>query len=197
MADNTVHRLILEQCERTPDRVSITCGHDSISYATLRQKVLSVASSLHHHGVMKGDGVGLYCSRSIDFVITALAILEAGAFYVPLNPELPEQRLSFIVEDAGLKAVIYNTALPNKLLDSVGTLGAISFSEALNDQYSEQNEGASLDDAAYVIYTSGSTGQPKGVEILHESILSFRNSISLSSGPREHDTVVSVAAFFV
>src|SRR5581483_3677843 len=119
---------------------------------------------LRERGIGPGSRVGVCLERSPDLVVALLAVLKAGAAYVPLDPAYPMARLTQIVDDARPAAVLTTTAqrarVPNAaavmLLDSTSSQSSASLAAS-----------PSPDDVAYVIYTSGSTGRPKGVQIRH------------------------------
>lgn len=190
-----VHKQILAQCLQTPDAIAITWAEFSITYGELRKGIMAVACSLKE--IAREGVIGLYLSRSIDFIVAALGTLEAGCSYLPLNPNLPAERLAFMIEDADVQAMIFNVPLPaHWSIDS--KVKVLSWDEITAVMPSEEvpvRESEDLNARAYVIYTSGSTGKPKGVEVLQRNLLSFQQAILQSPGVSAKDVVVSVASF--
>jgi len=159
---NSVHlvdKAIAETARRQPNAVAVVDGPRSLSYGELRSRVANLAARLSGLGVGSGDRVGLFAERSVDAVVMMLAILEAGAAWLPLNPSMPKGRLNALLEDAKAKLMLAPSALVGQ---APGRAISLEFDAPLG------LPSSSRDDApAYVIYTSGSTGKPKGVVIPH------------------------------
>src|SRR5262249_12719581 len=150
---------------RAPERPALVLGGSEISYGELDARANQVAHHLRAVGVGPNTRVGLYLERSIEMVIGILGILKAGAAYVPVDPEYPPDRVSFMLADAEVPVVLTQASLAASAegsgaraicLDTDGAEIAGRSAEPLAP-------AGSLDDTAYVIYTSGSTGRPKGV----------------------------------
>jgi len=143
-------------------------------------------------GVQSGDLVGLALERSIEMVVSALAIWRCGAAYVPLDPNFPKQRIQHMVEDSGLVAIVTDPALANEL-PSVQH-GLVFSDEKPSDGFSRPPTEAhpETDARAYVIYTSGSTGTPKGVEVPHRAVVNFLETMARNPGLGPHDRLVAV-----
>ncbi|WP_051759227.1 non-ribosomal peptide synthetase [Herbidospora cretacea] len=137
---------------RSPDRVAIRHGDEAISYRRLHRRVAGTARRLRERGVGPGVRVAVCMEQSIDLAVALLAVLKAGGAYVPIDPEYPEERRAFMVEDSG--AALLLTGIDDAEADDIEPLG----------------DG---DDLAYVIYTSGSTGRPKGVAVQNREILRY------------------------
>ncbi|MFZ0806658.1 MAG: non-ribosomal peptide synthetase [Candidatus Sulfotelmatobacter sp.] len=167
-----ITRLVAEHAAAAPNSLAVKAGRESLSYAELERRSNQLAQHLRTLGVGADALVGILLERSPESVIASLAVLKAGAGYLPLNPATPADRLAFMLRDSGLSVVITRDGLAEKL--GSGSLGSGSWSVVNLDADREiigSYSGASVDtaaganDLAYVIYTSGSTGQPKGVEI--------------------------------
>ncbi|ONI80847.1 non-ribosomal peptide synthetase [Saccharothrix sp. ALI-22-I] len=141
------------QVARTPDAVAVVCEDVQLTYAELNFAANRLARALLSQGVQLEDVVGVALPRSADLVVTLLAVMKAGAAYLPLDLDHPRDRVDYMVADAGAKLVI--TPESRFELPSDGT---------------DLGLDIALDQAAYVIYTSGSTGRPKGVVVTHEGI---------------------------
>ena len=188
----TVDRLILRQIERVPDAIAVECCDETMSYRSLGQRSLALASKLMSCGVRPGELVGIALERSIDMVTAALAIWRCGAAYVPLDPEFPRARLQSMLDDSGLRIIVTENSLAERLsLDHTNT---IALTDIAWDEPAETPGGAGLmaDAIAYVIYTSGSTGQPKGVEIPHRAVCNFLRSMARKPGLSPEDRLLAV-----
>jgi amino acid adenylation domain-containing protein len=168
--DRCVHLIVEEVARRTPQAPAVSCGDRSISYALLASRAGALSTRLRELGVGSGTVVGVCLDRSIDAVAAILAVLKSGGAYAPLDPGYPQDRLDYIVRDAGLRVVV-TSRLHSALFTQPGVERVIV--EDLKTSPSDGHEtvaGAALDDLAYVIYTSGSTGRPKGVMVTHRNL---------------------------
>jgi non-ribosomal peptide synthetase-like protein len=151
----------------------------SLSYTELDELANKLARFLVGRGVRPGDRVGLLSDRVVDGYVGMLAALKARAAYVPLDPGFPQDRLSYIVSDAGVGVVLTRSHLAGRAAGSGGA-ALLDLDQAQDligrqspDRLGRAEAGDPPDDLCYVIYTSGSTGRPKGVAIGHASICNF------------------------
>jgi len=157
------------QVEQTPENLAVVFGEQSLSYKELNK----AANQLAHHLISLGIGaetrVGSCIERSLEMIISLLGILKTGATFVPLDPEYPQQRLQFMLEDSQVSFVLTHSHLAEQLSLFQGKM--IFLEEKWQDG-STKNPArlGNPEHLAYVIYTSGSTGKPKGVMISHASI---------------------------
>ncbi|MFJ8042102.1 amino acid adenylation domain-containing protein [Kitasatospora sp. NPDC096147] len=158
-----VHELIAEHARVTPDAPALECGERVLSYRQLDTAANELAQHLTARGVRRGDPVGVCLGRGPELVVTLLAVLKAGAAYVPLDASYPADRLAFLAEDAGLRLVVTEPALADRL---TGT-ELVHYGEQTGAPATAPAVTVGQRDAAYVIYTSGSTGRPKGVVVEH------------------------------
>ena len=166
----SLHGWIEEQAARSPGAVAVESGGERISYGELMRRSGVLAAGLREKGVRAETAVGICCERSIELVVGLLGILRAGGAYVPLAGEYPEERLRWMVEDAGIGIVLTQGEQAERvrglgvevvLLEEVeGWCGA-----------GQQSWAVEAESAAYIIYTSGSTGRPKGVVNTHGGIV--------------------------
>ncbi|MBF4488256.1 amino acid adenylation domain-containing protein, partial [Flavobacterium sp. CSZ] len=173
--DKTVLDLFEEQLSKTPDSVALVYQELSFTYQELEERSNQLADSLQKdYAIKKGDPVGVLLSRTEWVMISILAILKAGGVYVPIEPQLPNNRKGFVVEDTGLNLLITETFY---LFDidfySKDVLAVDVEFEPLNYNKNFKRVDLELQDLAYIIYTSGSTGNPKGVMIQHESLFNY------------------------
>ncbi|MGC4815369.1 amino acid adenylation domain-containing protein [Micromonospora sp. DT228] len=162
--------LFRAQAEATPDAVAVVCGDTELTYAELRSRTDNLASFLRMRGVGAETAVGVALHRGTDLVVALLGSLTAGAVYVPLTPDLPDERLEFMIENAGVELVLTDTALRQRIPQQTPVV-------VLDEQWDDIARATppppvarDAANAAYVMYTSGSTGRPKGVVISHGGI---------------------------
>ncbi|TKT78137.1 non-ribosomal peptide synthetase [Aquamicrobium sp. LC103] len=164
-AELRLHDLVRAQAERTPDAAAITDGNASLTYAELMKRANAVATQLIAAGIEVEDRVGVCMRRTPDLVAALLGILKAGAAYVPLDPDYPQERLAFIAGDAGIDMLVCDgETLPFK---SERPLQTLKFGDIV--PATGPVDRGTADGLAYIIYTSGSTGRPKGVAIEHRN----------------------------
>ncbi|ALU43405.1 non-ribosomal peptide synthetase [Pseudoalteromonas rubra] len=163
--------LISEQSARTSDAVALRFGQQSMTYGELESASNQLAHYLNARGIGAEDKVALVFERSLEMVISILAVVKAGAAYVPLEPSLPLDRIAYIAETSGLSLFIGDDSL-NRLENLAQLAERVLYSSVPLDDYPQhlpQHEIAPTQ-LAYVIYTSGSTGKPKGVGNQHRAI---------------------------
>jgi len=193
----TPHMLFEAQADRTPQAIALTYGQEQLSYQELDRRANQLAHYLKAEGVGPEVLVGVCVERSFEMIIAVLAIFKAGGAYVPLDPTYPAERLSFMIEDAGLTLLLTQESLAENL---PATWTRMIFLDTHWQQIAEYGEHriSSLlraGNLAYVIYTSGSTGRPKGVMISHESLtnLALAQVAAFDIGPESR--VLQFASF--
>ena len=190
-----VHELFEDWAERAPERAAVVFEGERINYGELNRRANRVAWRLRGLGVKPDQLVGIRLDRSLAQVVAVLGVLKAGAGYVPLDPQNPSSRLSFILNDSGARILICSEE--NEPLPVLHRVVLEEFEERAGAGGGrEENPPVvnSASDLAYVIYTSGSTGNPKGVMIEHRNVVGFLHAIgSLTrlSGPRIGTSVSS------
>jgi len=192
-----MHESFERQCDRTPDRIAVEFDGTPIRYDELEARANRIAHLLRARGVRRGSLVGLVLDRGVDMLAGLLAVLKAGAGYVPLDPNFPAERLSYMASDAGLAALLTtrthagNFDLRGRPVLSLDTLqdelAALPASRIGRDEGAAEPESV-----AYVIYTSGSTGRPKGVQVPHRAVSNFLSSMAKEPGLTADDRLVAV-----
>jgi len=170
----------------------------SISFAELDGRANQLAHLLRERGIGRGALVGLCIERGIEMVVGQLAILKAGAAYVPLDPAYPSDRLAYMAEDAKLGLLVTEASLvhaidwprSNSVLVDVDL--ALIGAQPATPLASDPARDARPSDAAYVIYTSGSTGKPKGVVVQHRAVVNFIDAMAREPGLKAGDRLVAV-----
>ncbi|MBD3919136.1 amino acid adenylation domain-containing protein [Paenibacillus sp. PR3] len=192
----TIHRMFEEQVEKTPDGIAVVFGDSQLTYRELNQRANQLARRLQGRGVTTDTVVGVMTERSLEMIVSLLAVLKAGGAYVPIDPSYPQERISYMLEDCGAAVVITYPAAAFKVSSSYrGQLWA--YREDDLQGYSADNLEPSVQDhhLAYVIYTSGTTGQPKGVMVEHGGIANTINWHKDEYALDESDRVLQLFSF--
>ena len=166
-----VHELFEAQVESTPNAIALVFKDEELSYAELNAKANRLAHQLVSLGVGPEVLAGVCLERSIEMVVALLAILKAGGAYLPLDPDYPKERLSFMLKDSQAAAVVTQKHLEGRLPQHRARRVYIDTLDC--DTYPDSDAIAQPHHLAYVIYTSGSTGRPKGVMIEHRCLVNY------------------------
>jgi amino acid adenylation domain-containing protein len=190
----TVHKLIEQQMDATPDSIAVIFEDAQLTYAELNRRSNQLAHYLRKQGVMPGSLVAVFVERGLEMIVALLGTMKAGGAYVPLDPTFPPERLRFVLDDA--KASIVLTQDP---LTKGWTFGGSrvvrldsDWPEIAKESGNSPEEVVASEDLAYVLYTSGSTGQPKGVEIPHRAVVNLLQAMLLRPGLKKSDTFAAI-----
>ncbi|MGK7888331.1 MAG: amino acid adenylation domain-containing protein [Leptolyngbyaceae cyanobacterium] len=186
--DQCIHQLFESQVEQCPNAVAVVFENQQLSYRALNTQANQLAHTLQQHGVKVGDLVGIYVERSVEMVVGLLAILKAGAAYVPLDPTYPQHRLNYMIDDANPTVLLTQQSLHHRL-DSL-PIPSLCLDTLLPilpiDEITPLSVSSTANHRAYLMYTSGSTGQPKGVSICHRGVVRLvKNTNYLSFSPED------------
>ncbi len=175
--EDCIHQLFEAQVRRSPENVAVVFGDQHWTFAEVNQQANQLAHYLRSKGVGPETCIGISLERSEKMVVGLLGILKAGAAYIPLDPDYPGERLSFMLQDAAVPVLLTQQRLAQRFTELQAELICL---DADWDRIAEENpenleSGATKDNLAYVIYTSGSTGRPKGVMIPHQGLVNYLN----------------------
>ncbi|QKN90760.1 surfactin non-ribosomal peptide synthetase SrfAA [Bacillus amyloliquefaciens] len=176
--DKTVHRLFEETAARHTDRPAVAYNGVKWTYGELNARANRIARILMDCGVTADERIGILTKPSLEMAAGVLGVLKAGAAFVPIDPDYPEERISYILQDSGAKLLLTQEALDvpdgytgeTILLDGSRSILSLPLDE--NDEANPQTE-TTADHLAYMIYTSGTTGQPKGVMVEHHALVNL------------------------
>jgi amino acid adenylation domain-containing protein len=171
-SEQLVPRMIAAQARLNPDGIALAMGSERLTYAELELRATQLANYLRSLGAGPEVLVGLCVERSPQFVIAALAIMQCGAAYLPMDLAHPAERLRFIVKDAAVRLLVTQGNCADRFADLDTRIVALETEKSAISQQPIQSPEVrqGIDSLAYVIYTSGSSGQPKGVEITHRNL---------------------------
>ncbi len=165
----TIHELFKDQADKHPQAIAVSFKDRSLTYGDLDKAANRLANFLRHRGVEREMLVGICLERSIETVVASLAVLKAGAAYLPIDPDYPQERIDYMVSDSAIRLLITQKKLTRLFKQTA--LEQIVLDE-LQSELAGQAAGVPVhhtvpENLAYVIYTSGSTGRPKGVLLNH------------------------------
>jgi amino acid adenylation domain-containing protein len=198
-ADKCIHHLFEEQVERWPERVALRDGQQALTYAELNVRANRLAHFLRGRGAAPNSPIALYIDRSAEMIVGLLAILKAGATYLPLIPTDPQARVASQIAQTKPAILLTVQRLAPSLPAYDGEIVLI------DDSFDQQREGnleliTTPDDLVYVLFTSGSTGVPKGVATRHRNLVNYTHFICRQLGvanesqPWHFATVSTLAA---
>ncbi len=188
-----LHQLLEDSAKRVPDRVAVRCKGDEITYRALDEKSDTLAAVMVEQGLKPGERAGIFHAKSIESIVTMMAVLKAGGVYVPVDPLAPAKRAAYIIQNCGIDHLVTSSDKLNRLIaeageehpsriyltDSIDKVTAtvkgrlLGWEEILITPQPAPEIHRIRTDLAYILYTSGSTGQPKGVMISHQAALTF------------------------
>lgn len=179
------------QVDRTPDAPALADADVALSFRALDRAAEGVAARLRDGGIVRGDVVGVLCTRSAARIVALLGILKAGATYLPLSPALPDARIAMMRTDSGCRRVLADAACR---LRAEALAPGMAMAIAGADVHERAPAAAAPGDVAYIIYTSGSTGQPKGVAVPHCGFVNMILAQIAGFDVRPEDSVVQFAS---
>ena len=186
--------LIDKHLQKHPLKTAVSFRQTKINNQDLLGSSNQLARLLAKKGIVKNDLVGLAVERSAEMIVALLAILKCGASYLPIDPEYPEDRINFMLEDAQAKFLIVNEARRQHYAANIREL---DLEDLMRDckSLSEENITPAIrpTDIAYTLYTSGSTGKPKGVQIEHRNLVNLLCSIKKWPGISSADKMLAVS----
>jgi len=192
--DSTLHGEFSKQANKTPENVAVVFADQELTYGEVESRSNQIARFLQSKDIGAGDLVGICVNRSADMMVYLYGIMKAGAGYVPLDPVYPTDRLEYMCDHSGLKLVVTESELSERVDELGKPQLAIDESAQEISQLSDAavDPSASPSDICYVIYTSGSTGKPKGVQVPHGPVVNFLCSMKDCPGFKETDSVLAI-----
>ncbi len=177
--DKLLHTLFEEQAARRPGQVAVVSGHQRLTYETLDQRSNQLGRALREMGVCPNQLVAVVMEKGWEQIVAVLGIHKAGAAYLPIDANLPRERVWYLLEDGQVEAVLTQPGLDRRLTWPEGVRRLVVKEARTEVDAGPLEPVQGLDDLAYVIYTSGSTGQPKGAMIAQRGLV---NGITYTNG---------------
>ncbi|MDX6306043.1 MAG: hypothetical protein QOI77_3012, partial [Blastocatellia bacterium] len=194
-AETSLPRLFEDQAAKSPDAMAVACAGESLTYGELNARANQLARYLHLQGIGRESLVGICVDRSLEMAIGILGVLKSGAAYLPLDPDYPEERLAFMLNDARPSLVITKADLASRLpQNQKRILLDTGWPTIIENADANLSETPGPNDLAYVIYTSGSTGEPKGVMIEHGNLANYLLALNHELGIARDDIYLHTAA---
>jgi len=220
-SNKTMHLLFEEQVEKTPQNIALSIDGNTLMYSELNRKANQLAYELQKNGIRANSLVALVINRSIEMVISVMAVLKAGGAFVPMETYLPEGRITKLLESLNITCIITNPLQLNKVMQISGKLIQLTTVFCLSDNVSDHRMSmqsefagkklifntditsnpdanpaplAQATDMAYVIFTSGSTGIPKGVIEQHRPVINIIEWVNRMFNVSPHDKLLFIAS---
>ncbi len=185
-----LHDKVLEAAEKYPDKIAVVAGDNKYTYSELIEIAGKIFGGLMENGVKAGDTVGIAVKKSVYQPAAAIAILAAGAVYVPISTEQGANRIGRIIERAGISTVITLTDDETEYPDGIKKIFVDAEGNSVELPKTNSIDASSL---AYIIFTSGSTGEPKGVAISHGAAVNTIEDIIRKYDINENDSTIGVS----
>lgn len=171
----SLHRLFERQAVETPQQIAVEMGEQAYTYSELNERANRFARALVRRGIAPGAKVALLLRRSPDMITAILAVLKAGAVYVPIDPQYPEERILFMLQDTEARVIVTAAAMMEMVARLAGDSIDVVDMDGLDTRWDGESGhnldfDGSADDLAYIMYTSGSTGKPKGIMTAHRNV---------------------------
>ncbi|HEU4507795.1 MAG TPA: amino acid adenylation domain-containing protein [Pyrinomonadaceae bacterium] len=194
--DLCIHRWFEAQVLQTPENVAVIAGDDALTYAELNRRANQLAHYLKQFGVGPEARVAILMERSLEMIVSVLAVLKAGGAYVPLDPQHPEGRTNWMLSDSQATALLTKQGFAGNLPPVEARVICVDTEAATIAQQEEINPEFSMDveNLAYLIYTSGSTGQPKAVAVEHRSLVNQVTFVQAEFGLTPGDRMLQFAS---
>ncbi len=192
-----IHRLFEQQVDQTPEQIALEFGDKRVSYRELNERANRLARYLCEQRVKPEVVVGLCLERSVEMVTAVLGVLKAGGAYLPLDPNYPLERLSFMLQETAVPLLLTQERLLDQLPGHWGEILCLDTEWAEREsEYDGKNLASDVrpENLAYVIYTSGSTGRPKGVSVTHRGLKNLARVQQRAFGLRQGDHVMQFAS---
>lgn len=170
--DKAYHQLFEQQVEQSPDNVAVVDQGRSLTYRQLNERANQLAHHLRSRGVKPDDQVAIMLDKSLDMLVSILAVMKAGGAYVPIDPEYPAERIVYMLHDSSATILLTETKLKDRASSGCEVIDVCD-----PGNYSDRKDNLPHvnrpTDLVYVMYTSGSTGLAKGVMIEHHNLVNF------------------------
>ena len=174
-AKKTIVDFFEEQAEKEPNKIALICNEKKLTYKELNHAANILSCYLIEKGIKQKDIIAIDVNRSLEMIIGILAILKCGATYLPIDPDYPEERIAYMIENSETNTVLVNHQTEQRITGEIQKINIDLNNKEIyeNNTYNYIKQSINEQQLAYVIYTSGSTGKPKGVMITHKNLNNF------------------------
>ncbi|MDO8225210.1 non-ribosomal peptide synthetase [Bacillus cabrialesii] len=193
--NQTLHYALEMQAAKTPDQTAVVFEDGAMTYKELNEQANRIAWELIERGVKSETTVAIMGRRSPEMLIGIYGILKAGGVYLPIDPDYPEERISFLLEDSGTNILLLQSDGLHVPAFAGEVVSLNQTNSGLKHRLSNPNADVLPQSLAYVIYTSGSTGRPKGVEVEHRSAVNFLNSLQSRYQLNQSDVIMHKTSY--
>ncbi|OLQ51131.1 non-ribosomal peptide synthetase, partial [Bacillus licheniformis] len=195
ITEATFAALFEEQAQQTPDHPAVKAGGKLLTYRELDEQANQLAHHLRAQGAGSEDIVAIVMDRSAEVMVSILGVMKAGAAFLPIDPDTPEERIRYSLEDSGAKIAVVNERNMTAIGRYDGTIINLDDKEWRNESKERLSPISGSRNLAYVIYTSGTTGKPKGVQIEHRNLTNYVSWFSQEAGLTETDKSVLLSSY--
>lgn len=171
----TISMLFEEQAKENPDRIALVFENKEMTYKELDESSNSLARFLRSKGIGRNDIVGIMVNRSLEMIVAILAVLKSGGTYIPIDPEYPQDRIEYMLNNSNSKYLLTFETLKDKVNYENKIYVELSNTQIYSHSHAPLDNINQPTDSAYIIYTSGSTGMPKGVVLTHKALTNLTN----------------------
>lgn len=190
--DLVITQLFEMQTEKKPNNIAAICNGNQLTYDELNYKSDQLAGVLRKNGVRGNNIIAIMIDRSLYMIIGIIGILKSAGAYMPIDPELPVERIMYMLEDSGASILITSNKYKYKIDVYKGIKIFLDGSDVFNEEIHHSKHVPSINDLAYLIYTSGSTGEPKGVMIEHKALTNFINGVRGIINQSRYKTILAI-----
>ncbi|MGE0942796.1 non-ribosomal peptide synthetase, partial [Bacillus wiedmannii] len=182
----TFASLFENRAQQSPERTAVF-GERKLTYRELDEQANQLARHLRTHGAGSEEIVGIVMDRTVNLMVSILGVMKAGAAFLPIDPDTPEERIGYSLEDSGAKIVLADERNMTAIAGYQGEIVNIDTADWRRESKERLEPVAGSGNLAYVIYTSGTTGKPKGVQIEHRNLVNYVSWFSKEAGLTEGD----------
>ncbi len=195
ITEATFAALFEKQAQQTPDHSAVRSGGNLLTYRELDEQANQLAHHLRAQGAGSEDIVAIVMDRSAEIMVSILGVMKAGAAFLPIDPDTPEERIRYSLEDSGARIAVVNERNMTAIGQYEGTIVNLDDAKWRNESKERPSPISGSRNLAYVIYTSGTTGKPKGVQIEHRNLTNYVSWFSEEAGLTETDKTVLLSSY--
>ncbi|MBU3162817.1 amino acid adenylation domain-containing protein, partial [Clostridium estertheticum] len=187
--EKTINELFEENVKKAPDNIAVVYEDKKLTYKELNERANSLGRTLMKKGVGADAVVGIMVQRSLEMIVGIIGILKAGGAYMPIDPEYPENRIEYMIENSKAEIVLTQSKFKEKIKNEKIDVCDLEDEEFYKEDRASLGKTASAKNLAYVIYTSGTTGKPKGVMIEHSNVTNLVHGLNESIYSKYNDNL--------